>query len=146
GDWRDSDVESVRQIVVSFKSCLHWFENNYHTNLITLFAKKDLSTKDFPALYRAVFDVQIKDCEPAREFNEKQSQYLDAFLKKIMGVSQGICGTFGDLNNALKALLTNEMSNFQTLVENLHSSQVFDSNGKLKEDRTLIFNEFEKIT
>jgi hypothetical protein len=62
GDWRSSDVELVRQIIILFKACLHWFENNLHTNLISLFAKSDLSIHDISNFHSSIFDVRIKDC------------------------------------------------------------------------------------
>lgn len=145
GDWRDSDIEVVRQISILFKSCLRWFENNLHTKLISLFAKKDLSVNHFPSFNTSVFDVKIKDCEPALEFNEKQKKDLDLFFKKILGVQAGLNGTFADLNTALNKLSIGEMSAFQKLVENLPASDIFDKNGRLKEDRPLIFDHFEKI-
>ena len=145
GDWRDSDVEIVRQISILFKSCLRWFENNLHTKLITLFAKTDLSIKDFPDFNKSIFDVKIKDCEPAREFNEKQVHDLNNFFCKILGIEEGLNGTFRDLNESLARLSVDAMSRFQNLVESLPSSELFDSKGRLIEDRPLIFHQFEKI-
>ncbi len=145
GDWRDSDVEVVRQITILFKSCLRWFENNFHTKLISLFAKKDLSISHFPSFNKDVFDVKIKDCEPALEFNDKQKADLDAFFKKILNVQEGLYGTFADLNKALAGLQVPQMKEFQKLVESLPTSNIFDKKGKLKEDRPLIFESFDKI-
>lgn len=145
GDWRSSDVEIVRQIIILFKSCLRWFENNLHTRLITLFAKIDLSIKDFPAFNSSVFDVKIKDCEPALEFNEKQTNDLNDFFCKILGVEKGLNGTFGDLIQALRELSIPELANFQQEVESLPKSDIFDEQGKLKEDRPKIFHRLEKI-
>ncbi len=145
GDWRSSDVEIVRQIIILFKSCLRWFENNLHTRLITLFAKIDLSIKDFPAFNSSVFDVKIKDCEPALEFNEKQTNDLNDFFCKILGVEKGLNGTFGDLIQALRELSIPELANFQQEVESLPKSDIFDEQGKLEEDRPKIFHRLEKI-
>ncbi|CUI16038.1 hypothetical protein PNK_0406 [Candidatus Protochlamydia naegleriophila] len=145
GDWRSSDVEIVRQIIILFKSCLRWFENNLHTRLITLFAKIDLSVKDFPAFNSSVFDVKIKDCEPALEFNEKQKNDLQDFFCKILGVEKGLNGTFGDLIHALHQLSISELAAFQQKVESLPTSDIFDEQGKLKEDRPKIFHRLEKI-
>lgn len=145
GDWRDSDVEVVRQITILFKACLRWFENNLHTKLISLFSNKNLSTSNFPSFFKEVFDVKIHDCEPALEFDEKQKTDLDLFFKKILKVPEGLNGTFADLNSALIGLAIPQMSEFQKLVENLPTSDIFDKNGKLIEDRPLIFETFDKI-
>ncbi|MCE2982382.1 MAG: hypothetical protein LW832_02335 [Parachlamydia sp.] len=145
GDWRTSDIEVVRQIIIPFKSCLRWFENNLHTKLISLFAKPDLSIVDFPSFYSSIFDVRIKDCEPALEFNEKQKADLHDFFVKLLGVENGLEGTFKDLINALAYLPITELSQFQEKVEALPKSDIFDENGKLREDRPKIFNRLEKI-
>lgn len=145
GDWRDSDIEMVRQIIILFKSCLHWFENNLHNELINLFAQPDLSIKDVPAFYKAIVDVKIRDCEPAREFNEKQKADLDDFFRKILGIPEGLNGTFRDLGKALKNHGLPAVAQFQIMLEGLPQSELFGKNGKLIENRPLIFSQFKKI-
>lgn len=145
GDWRSSDVEIVRQIIILFKSCLHWFENNLHTNLISLFAKEDLSTKDIATFNSSIFDIKIKDCEPAQDFNEQQKANLHDFFYKILGVKKGLEGTFRDLNQALDRLEIHGMLNFQKEVESLPSSDIFDEKGRLKESRPRIFNYLKEL-
>lgn len=140
GDWRSSDVEIVRQIIILFKSCLHWFENNLHTKLISLLAKEDLSTQDLPSFQAAIFDVKIKDCEPAQDFNEKQKADLHDFFFKVLGVEKGFEGSFRDLNLALERLSIYGMLSCQKEVESLPASNIFDREGRLKESRPEIFN------
>ena len=145
GDWRNADVELVRQITVLFKSCLRWFENNLHTKLISLFAKKDLSIQDLPLFYSSVFDIKIKDCEPALEFNEKQQKDLNDFFSKILNIEKGLKGTFRDLNQALDYLSVSEMQDFQNALESLAKEDIFDKQGHLKEDRPKIFYHLDKL-
>ena len=145
GDWRSSDVETVRQIIILFKSCLHWFENNLHTNLISLFAKEDLSIKDLSAFNASIFDIRIKDCEPAQDFNENQKQVLNDFFIKVLGVKKGLEGTFRDLNEALDRLSLDGMLSFQKEVEALPSSNIFERTGQLKESRPKIFNYLKEL-
>lgn len=145
GDWRSSDVELVRQIIIVFKSFLHWFENNILSHLITLFAKENLSVKDLPAFNSAIFDVRILDCGPALEFTEKQKNDLNDFLVKVINVNQGLEGTVRDLNHSLKELSIVEMSRFQETIESLPSGDIFDEQGHLKEDRPKIFHRLKEI-
>ncbi len=145
GDWRSSDVEIVRQIIILFKSCLHWFENNLHTTLISLFAKEDLTTKDVAVFESSIFDVKIKDCEPAQDFNEQQKAHLHDFFYKVLGIEKGLGGTFRDLNHALDALSIHGMLNVQKEVEALPSSDIFDAKGHLKESRPRIFTYLKGI-
>jgi hypothetical protein len=145
GDWRSSDVEVVRQIIILFKSCLHWFENNLYTTLISLFAKEDLSIKDLSAFSSSIFDIKIKDCEPVQDFNEKQKNDLHDFFYKVLGVEKGLEGTFQDLTQALDRLSIQGMLNFQKQVEALPSSDIFDERGRLRESRPIIFNYLKKF-
>jgi hypothetical protein len=145
GDWRISDVELVRPVIVSFKSCLHWFENNLHTKLIALFAKPDVSIADFKAFNSAIFDAKLKDCEPLVEFNQKQKNNLHDFFKRILGVEQGLNSSFSELNQALVLLGVSEMAHFQNEIAQLSQDGLFDGTGKLIEDRPHIFIHLDKI-
>jgi uncharacterized protein (UPF0147 family) len=145
GDWRSSDVELVRQINIIFKSCLRWFENNLHTNLISLFAHLNCSSADLPGFYASIFDIKIGDCEPALEFNEKQKKDLHDFFNKVLGISQGIQGTFRDLILALHQRSISKMYQFMQEVESLAHTNLFDDQGRFKEDRPLIFTHLDKL-
>lgn len=145
GDWHSSDAEVVRQIIVRFKSCLHWFENNLHVKLISLLAKKDLDIKDFPAFLSSIFQVLIADCEPVKDFDEKQQKDLNDFLIKVIGMKNGLKGSFEELNKSLAALSVPHLSHFQFELESLQNSDLFDKAGKLREERPIIFYHLEKI-
>ena len=43
GDWRNFDVEGVRNVIMLLNNCLRWFENHLQAKLISLFAKEKLS-------------------------------------------------------------------------------------------------------
>lgn len=145
GDWRSSDVETVRHINILFKSCLRWFENNLHTKLITLFAQQNLSVKDLPEFYSSVFDSVIQECEPALEFNQKQKTDLDGFFVKLLHLENGLMGTFRDLIRALERLGISDLTRFVETIESLSASGLFDANGRLQEDRPKIFLYLKKI-
>lgn len=145
GDWHTLDVEVVRQIVVLFKSCLHWFENNFYNKLVAFFAQSELTTDDIPHFLKSVFDVSIQDCAPARDFSQKQKDDLDAFLKTVLEVPNGIKGTFSDLSKALEDYSVNELTLFQDELNSLKKSDLFDRKGHLIEDRPKIFNRIERI-
>lgn len=145
GDWQNSDVEPIRKIVIRFKSCLRWFENNLYVKLISLFAKKKLHIDELQAFLSSVFDVHISDCEPAKEFTDKQKSDLDSFFVKVLGMKDGLHSTFKQLNKALADLSVNELLNFQSALESLHSSPLFDEKGNLREDRPAIFTQIEEL-
>lgn len=145
GDWHTSDVELVRQIIILFKSCLRWFENNLHVKLITLFAKQELKIQDIPPFLAELFDVKIKDCEPAQEFTDEQKKDLDRFFKDVIHLPKGLDSSFSELNQAFAELGVSELGDLQLEVEKLVDRTLFDAQGKLEEDRPKIFNRIEKI-
>ena len=140
GEWRPADAQLIRQILIPFKSCLRWFENNLHTRLITLFAKELVSIHDFPALYASIFDVSLKTCEPIHELNEAQITYLHDFLSRVLGVTDGLNGTFRDLHRTFASLSVPHLMDFQNTLEALPLSDIFDPEGRLKEERPRIFD------
>lgn len=145
GDWRIADAENVRQIIILFKTCLHWFQNNLHTHLISFFAKQNLSVADCATFNSFIFDIKLKNCSPVKDFNSKQFNHLNDFLHKILGVEKGLNGTFYDLNQALDRLAIHEMLNFQKKMEAFSTCGIFDKKGDLKESWPKIFNEIEEL-
>jgi hypothetical protein len=145
GDWRSSDAELVRQIIILFKASLHWFENHILSCLISLFAKTDLSTLDLPLFNASIFEQRIKQAGPVKEFNEKQLEDLHGFLAEVLGIENGINGTFADLNKAFKKQAVDQLDQFKNELEALHASDIFDEHGKLREDRTKLFCQIQKL-
>jgi hypothetical protein len=145
GDWRNFDVEGVRQVIVMLNNCLRWFENHLHIKLISLFAKENLSLKDLPSFVNAVFLAKIGDCQPAQEFTEKQRKYLQDYLVKVLGVKKGLDSTLEEFAKAMKDLSLFDFQAFVDLVESMRKSPLFDRSGSLIENRPRIFNYLEKI-
>ncbi|MBS0604981.1 MAG: hypothetical protein JSS60_08115 [Verrucomicrobia bacterium] len=145
GDWRNFDVEGVRQVIMMLNNCLRWFENHLHVKLIALFAKEKLSQKDIPAFIKEVFLAKLGDCQPAKEFTEKQRKYTQDYLCKVLGVKKGLDCTIEEFAKAMKDLSLFDFQEFVDLVESMHKSHLFDRSGALVENRSRIFNYLEKI-
>lgn len=145
GDWHNADVEPIRKIIIRFKSCLRWFENHLRGRLISLLAKQDLSRSDIPAFLASVFDLPISDYEPAKEFTARQQKDLHDFFEKVLGMPNGLKSTFRELHQALSQLGVHDLSTFQTELESLQYSDLFDSTGKVIEHRPTLFLRLEKI-
>ncbi len=145
GDWRNIDVEGVRQVIMSLYTCLNWFENNLHMRLISLFAKKDLSLSDVPAFMQAVIKAKLIDCDPVREFTPRQKQSLHDYFEKVLGLSSGLDVTFQDLAKAFEEKKFAQFENFTSAIKKCMSTDLFDKDGKLKEDRPLIFSHLETV-
>jgi len=145
GDWRNFDIEGVRQVILQLNNCLRWFENNLHIGLISLFAQENLNKSDLPKFVQRVFEIKIRDSDPAREFNEKQLRHIEAYLRKVLKVEQGLNATFSEF---AKAIQTCGLTNFQewiNQVKALEQSELFDAKGKLIENRPKIFHHLEEI-
>ncbi|NNM43867.1 MAG: hypothetical protein HKM07_05945 [Chlamydiae bacterium] len=145
GDWRNFDVEGVRQIIMLLNNCLRWFENNLHVKLISLFAKEKLSNQDFVEFIREIFGIRIRECEPAKDFTEKQNNLVQDYLCKVLGVPKGLDSTFDEFARAMEGLFIFDFQELITLIESLPGSSLFDNSGILKENRPKIFHQLEKI-
>lgn len=145
GDWRNFDVEGVRQVIMMFNNCLRWFENHLYVKLIALFAKKNLSLKDLSSFFKTIFLKKISDFQPAKDFTAKQGNYFKDYLVKVLGVEKGLDSTFEEFSKAMNDLSLFDLQKFIELVETMHTAALFDTAGALVEDRTSIFNYLEKI-
>ena len=145
GDWRLEDADMVRQIVLLFKSCLQSFENNLHVKLISAFGKQDFKKSDIPPLLSSIFSEHLNDCETVKLLNDKQRNDLNTFLIKVLNISEGLSCTFGSLINLLDKIPIPEVSYFKHELESLSESNLFDSDGSLKEDRPKLFEHMQKI-
>ncbi|HSX04225.1 MAG TPA: hypothetical protein VLG76_05795 [Rhabdochlamydiaceae bacterium] len=145
GDWRNFDVEGVRQVILLLNHCLRWFENDLHVKLISFFAKEKLSLNDVPKLIHAAFGTKIKNAAPAKEFSEKQQVHMQDFLQKVLKLDKGLDSTFEEFALGLKKLKLNDFQECIDLIESLNDSDLFDKHGKLLENRPKIFLYLEKI-
>lgn len=145
GDWRSTDAELVRQVVILFKASLRWFENNLYYQLISLFSKAQLRKEDIVPFLKSVFNRRISEFQTPSEFSDGQRRYLDIFLKQVIDLPQGIDSTFSQLNDALAAKNVLALDLFEVHLNALHDSDLFDASGVLKEDRSAIFQKLESI-
>ncbi|MGE5196582.1 MAG: hypothetical protein ACM3JI_04570, partial [Anaerolineae bacterium] len=145
GDWRNFDVEGVRQVIMLLNQCLRWFENNLHLKLISLFSKETLSLSDLPEFTHSIFKTTIKQCEPAKDFTEKQKKYVQDYLCKVLDAPKGLDSTFEEFAQAMKSLSIFDFQEFIDLVDLLQKSTLFDSSGFLIENRPRIFHYLEKM-
>lgn len=145
GDWRVSDVEAVRQIVLLFNSCIRWFENNVHVMLINLFAKKSIHLHDITKALETIFAMTMKQSDPVKEFTERQKKHQNDYLAKILYIHTGLNVTFRELMMALDTVTKADFDIFKENLESLTDPLLFDSMSRLIEDRPRIFSRLEKI-
>jgi hypothetical protein len=137
GDWRSFDVEEVRQVIILLSSCLRWFENQLHLNLISLFAKFELDYSEIEKASRLLFAMPIEECEPCREFTQKQRKEVGKFISKVLHIDAGLHVTFEELGNNLAKLANVPFIADEPFYQQLKS--LFDKQGKLLESRPDIF-------
>jgi len=97
GDWRSSDVESVRQVALLFKSCLRWFENTVQGGLITLFAKEKVSAADVTHFTHSLFQIRMETCEPIKELSSSEKKNLQRFFQDVLALPNGMQASFEEL-------------------------------------------------
>jgi hypothetical protein len=139
GDWRATDVEGVRQVIILLSSCLRWFENSLHLNWIRFFAKAKLHLNDVKPLLHQLLDMKLSACEPALEFSLKQKSQVDDFLKLVLGMKAGLDAPFEDLASELCRLGDVSFGGVAGLIDRMKKAKLFDAKGLLIEDRPRIF-------
>ena len=143
GDWRSIDVEGVRQVVIGLNNCLMWLEAFIHIQLISCFAKKEVVIKDISLIIRTILNTKISCSNPAKELINKQRDFINDYLIKVLRVKEGIDVTFEAFALAMESL---DIVNFTQIIhwlKSLEQSDLFDANGVLTENRPLIFNQLE---
>jgi hypothetical protein len=145
GDWRNIDVEGVRQIMMQLNNCLRWFESYFHINLTSLFAKPDFTKRDFDLFSADLFSKQFKACNYVKEMTRKQQRHLHDFLSKTMALANGLDGTFDDFAVSLHSLGVDHLQRFIQQFRAVSSSNIFTADGSIIENRSMIFSCLEKI-
>lgn len=144
GDWRDLDVELIRQIIGLLNYLLRWFENSVHVNLISLFAKESLNISMVPQFVGKIFSLKLKESEPVAEYTERQKTYLNDFLTKIFGVEKGLEATFEEFWASEKISSFISFPALKEISSAIEKEKLFNEKGNLVEDRPKIFSYLEK--
>ena len=144
-DWRHGDAEDVQQVIVLLSSCLRWFENHLHLQLISLFAKKVLRLDEIEPFLKELFGLPVQNCEPAKEFSKKQKVQVERFVTDVLDLPQGLQQTFEELGMHLALKSQGEFQGVDHLVEQMRREQLFDSQGNLLEVRPKIFHFLEQV-
>ncbi|MBI3508339.1 MAG: hypothetical protein HY069_01700 [Chlamydiia bacterium] len=142
GDWNSFDAEGVRQVILLLSSCLRWFENHLHLEIISLFAQPQLSFNEVQPAMQQLFNLILEQCEPATEFTLKQRNQVDTFLRQVLKMPLGIHCDFDELADALTRFAKIPFHRVEDLTQSLR--KLFDSRGKLKENRSEIFTFLQK--
>ena len=145
GDWRSYDVEGVRQIITLFDVCLRYFAMHVHLQFISLFAKEKVTVKSLSPFINTLLGMRVEECEPVREFTEKQKRDLDLYLKKVLHLKKGRESTFTEVAAAVKQLSLFAFQEWVDLVQELHKMPIFEKNGQLIENRAELFFALEQI-
>lgn len=143
GDWRATDVEGVRQVIISLSSCLRWFENSLHMNLISAFAKEKLNVSDIASILKHLLNMKLHSCDPAKEFSKKQTKQVDDFMTRVLEMKKGLSSDFEELATELCKMGDVPFGGVDGLVGKMKKAGLFDKKGKLVDDRPRIFTFLE---
>ena len=137
GEWRDSDVEGVRFVITLLNQCLRWYENHLHVQVISLFAKEPLSSKELASFVQKMLGMKIEECEPAREFSAEHKKQLEGYLVKVLGVGKGLQTTLAEFATQMEKLGLSELQEFVAVFSKLPEEkldvrpQIFKSLAKI---------------
>lgn len=144
GDWRSTDVEGVRQVIIALGSVLRWFENALHLHLISVFAKKTLHLKDVEKELHALLAMKISSSEPVLELSPKQQAQVETFMQKVLSMKKGFHSTFEELAETLSELGEVPFGGVKGLTSKMKKAGLFDSKGHLFDERPRIFTFLEE--
>ncbi len=144
GDWRNVDIEPVRQIINLFSSCIRWFENNLHVQLIGLFAKEKLFLKDIEPFLKSLFGMKVVDCEPALEFSPKQKAHIETFLVRVLHMKKGLDMSFEEFGVHVAKIGSVAFEGVDRMLASMQRAQLFSVDGSLIEERPRLFTYLEK--
>ena len=139
GDWRISDVEGVRQVIIALASCLRWFENALHLHLISAFAREKLHLSDVEKVLHHLLDMRLDESEPALEFSPNHRAQVEGFMQKVLGMSKGLKSDYTDLATHLSKLGKIPFGGVDGLIQKMKKANLFDPSGHLREERPKIF-------
>jgi nanoRNase/pAp phosphatase (c-di-AMP/oligoRNAs hydrolase) len=139
GDWRATDVEGVRQVILLLSACLRWFENSLHLSWISFFAKEKLRLSDIKPILQELLGKKIRACEPAQEFSQKQYAQVGSFLESVLRLKKGMDCTFEELASELCRLGDVSFGGIEGLIEKMRKAKLFDAKGHFINDRPRLF-------
>ncbi len=142
GEWQSSDVDRVESVINLLNQCLRWYENSLHVKLISIFAVEKLTPKELEKFFDAVLKLKIEECEPVQDFTKKQTELVNDYLHKVLGVKQGLKCTFVEFAKAMSHL---KIFDFQKFISLIDTAAVFDKKGKLTENRARLFSYLAKV-
>jgi hypothetical protein len=90
GDWRASDVEGVRQIIVLIKGALKSFENDFLIGLTRLLGQQTITEQDLNQFIQNTFN----DPFGHKDLSIKENDWLDKWLKIVAQCPKGIETSF----------------------------------------------------
>ena len=145
GDLKHFDVEGVSDVIMLFSHSLKGFRVYLQAELISLFAKKRGESKRSAAFAASIFRLKISELPHIGEFSLKQRAYVQSFLVDVLGIKEGLDGTYGEFARAMRAQGLLEFEAFERLMHSLAQSPLFDPSGNLVEERSLIFTQLERV-
>lgn len=144
GDWRASDVEGVRQVIISLSSILRWFENALHLHLISIFSKEKVALAGIETVLKELLAMKLDASEPALEFSSKHKAQVQTFMQSILGMKKDLNSDFEELATVLSKLGKIRFGGVEGLIARMKHAKLFDAKGALIDERPRIFTFLEE--
>lgn len=139
GDWRQSDAESVSQVISLLASLLRWLESQLQSYLTHLLAQADLKQDELEQSVKNLLASTLYQAQPSKEFNEHHLATLSSYLKNILQLDKGLQTSFEEFAQRAKSAGLSALDDAFKSLSGLNASlQLFDQQGHLIEDRAMI--------
>lgn len=145
GDWRGMDVEGVQQVIQLLLRSLAALESRWTLSLIALFAKEDPKIEDYKKLLEDTLKLPLGRQPFLKEFTPKQRSLLSDLLVKALGFNLGLNASFTDFALHMDQKGVVEFSSVLALVENFFPHAIFNEEGDLKAQRSMLLAELKKV-
>jgi len=145
GDWREEDKEETRKVVLLLQHLMRWFAHSFQRTFIKILSRKQVSRQELEQGLHALWNTSFDEAEPTKEFAEKQKKRLAVYLTKVLLLSEGSKTSFASFWQKMEGLSLEGFASFAKKIRVLTTSDLFDHQGMLVEDRTILFHHVEEI-
>jgi hypothetical protein len=139
GNWSKEDREETRKVTVLIQHLMRWFVGTLQAKLIKELSRERVLGQELQKALDQIFAIEFADAMPIKEFADKQKKRLDVYLAKVLHLPNGIKTSYREFWNKMKDLSVDGFASFLDFLHSLPSSKLFNSEGMLIEDRSVIF-------
>jgi len=144
GDWKGVNSEKYRRILNLFYLLLHYFETQFQHTLIKALSSEKPKSNEIKDELKKIFNFSVLKTEVLRNLTVKEQTQLDSFLRDVLQISHGIESSMQMIVESIGKITKLSYPTLISLIEELFSKDLFDSEDRLLENRPLLLQTLEK--